>query len=81
MLAIYSGQSSCGSAVLIVDRARNIFHCWCQISKESLNSSMSSGGGTPYGLNGLGGMAGHGLTQDLGDTRESLNTAQRVAPA
>jgi hypothetical protein len=46
-----------------------------------LNSSMSSGGGTPYGLNGLGGMAGHGLTQDLGDTRESLNTAQRVAPA
>lgn len=56
MLEMYCGRSAWGSAVLMVYKARNIFHCWCHISNESLNSSISNMGGVPYGLNGLGGI-------------------------
>jgi hypothetical protein len=39
--------------VSIVDKAKNIFHCACHSSNESLNSSKSNRGGEPYGLNAL----------------------------
>ena len=41
----------------MVDRARNIFHLSSHTANESRSASRSKGGGEPYGLNALGGMA------------------------
>jgi hypothetical protein len=55
MLKRYSGLSTCGSALLMVDWTKKNIYCWIQNSNESLNSSISREEGIPYFFNRLGG--------------------------
>ena len=54
---LYAGRAAASSTSSIVDRARNIFHLSSHTANESRSASRSKGGGEPYGLNALGGMA------------------------
>ena len=54
---LYAGRAAASSTSSMVDRARNIFHLSSHTANESRSASSSKGGGEPYGLNALGGMA------------------------
>ena len=54
---LYAGRAAASSTSSMVDSARNILHLSSHIANESRSASISKGGGEPYGLNALGGMA------------------------
>lgn len=54
---LYAGRAAAPSTSSMVDTPRNIFHLSSHTANESRSASRSKGGGEPYGLNALAGLA------------------------